>query len=447
MTISSSGRGLPRGPHGLTPSEVARNQRERLIAAMTEATAERGYVATPVSEVIKRAGVSRKTFYVHFEDRRDCLTAAYETAAAATLDRVQSAAHSAEKDQDRLLAIITALTRGAIEHPAASRLQTVEIAAGGQSALLLQEQLLLSLGNTLRSALAPARNAPPVPLMKTIAGGLLRVIDQRAGEGQLSDPVQLSRELASWARCYHPAPAAFARPPAQAAAADGALLSGPAHIGGRAPGTLSLTPRRISESSPRGVSPSFTAHSQRERILDAVANLCAQNGYVALTIDDVVAVAGVSLNTFYEHFKDKEDALLVAHEVGHVRGTAILDQMLGRASSWDEGVRNGVAALLGFFSSEPAFARLAAIETPIAGPQGAARSQAQREIYIRLMLDGAPRTPRLPAIASEAIAASLHAALFALATHGALRNPARAHSYATYLVLAPYLGASKALGS
>src|ERR1700739_1664107 len=94
MSVSSSSRGrrgLPRGPHGLTPSEVARSQRERLLAAMTDAVAELGYTATPVSEVIERAGVSRKTFYVHFRDRRDCLVAAYEQAAARMLDRLDSA--------------------------------------------------------------------------------------------------------------------------------------------------------------------------------------------------------------------------------------------------------------------------------------------------------------------------------------------------------------------
>jgi hypothetical protein len=65
--------------------------------------------------------------------------------------------------------------------------------------------------------------------------------------------------------------------------------------------------------------------------------------------------------------------------------------------------------------------------------------------YARLLLDGAPRSRRPPTVAREAIAAALHAAVFTYATRRAIRDPIRAHSYATYLVLAPYLGPEKAL--
>lgn len=449
MSISSSSRGrrgLPRGPHGLTPSEVAQSQRERLLAAMAQAIAERGYTATPVSEVIERAGVSRKTFYVHFQDRRDCLVAAYDQAAATTLANVKATAQKTESPRAKLPAMITALCESAAQDPAAFRLQVVEIAAAGQAALLSREQLIVSIGALLRTGLESESSAPPVPLMGLITGGLLRVIQQRAASGELQRPSELVRELTRWARSYYPMPNALASVDSQAIGEIATLQAPRVPIGGRAPGTLSLTPKRMPESASR-VSPSFTAHSQRERILDAVATLCASKGYVALTVDEIVALASVSLNTFYEHFKDKEDAFLVAHELGHVRATAALEQTLALAPSWDTGVRDGIAALLGFFFSEPSFARMAAIEAPIASPQTAARAAVHLATYAQLLLDGAPRSRRPPNIAEAAIAASLHAAVFAYAVHGVIRDPVRAHSYATYLALAPFLGPNKAFTS
>jgi hypothetical protein len=130
-----------------------------------------------------------------------------------------------------------------------------------------------------------------------------------------------------------------------------------------------------------------------------------------------------------------------------VRGTAILEQMLSLAPSWEVGVRDGIGALLDFFYSEPSFARLAAVDAPIASPLLAARARAQLDIYAQLLLEGAPSAQRPPAIVVQAIGASLQAALFAFAVHGVIRDPAKAHIYTTYLVLAPVLGPQKAARS
>lgn len=71
---------LPRGPHDLTREQVEASQRRRLIAAMTSAVGELGFVRTSVAEVLQRAGVSRTTFYVFFKDKEDCFIAAFDAA-------------------------------------------------------------------------------------------------------------------------------------------------------------------------------------------------------------------------------------------------------------------------------------------------------------------------------------------------------------------------------
>ena len=71
---------LPRGRHGLSPEFVARNQRERLIAGLTEALYEVGYQKTTVSLIGQRAAVSKSDFYKHFESKDDCFIAAYDAA-------------------------------------------------------------------------------------------------------------------------------------------------------------------------------------------------------------------------------------------------------------------------------------------------------------------------------------------------------------------------------
>ena len=71
---------LPRGRHGLTRAEVESSQRDRLLDAMADAMSEQGYVATPVADVIKRAGVSRESFYELFSSKLDCFMSAFDIA-------------------------------------------------------------------------------------------------------------------------------------------------------------------------------------------------------------------------------------------------------------------------------------------------------------------------------------------------------------------------------
>ena len=60
---------------------VARSQRERLVEAMTVVAARHGYAEASVARVVKQAGMSRATFYDHFENRDDCFLAAFRRAA------------------------------------------------------------------------------------------------------------------------------------------------------------------------------------------------------------------------------------------------------------------------------------------------------------------------------------------------------------------------------
>src|SRR5271156_3523444 len=71
---------LPRGRHGLSPEFVARNQRDRLIAALILTLDEVGYQKTTVSMIGRRAAVSKSDFYKHFDSKDECFLAAYDFA-------------------------------------------------------------------------------------------------------------------------------------------------------------------------------------------------------------------------------------------------------------------------------------------------------------------------------------------------------------------------------
>lgn len=57
---------------------MARHQRGRLEGAMIEAVSRNGYGDTTLQELVTLAGVSKATFYEHFESKQDCFLCAFD---------------------------------------------------------------------------------------------------------------------------------------------------------------------------------------------------------------------------------------------------------------------------------------------------------------------------------------------------------------------------------
>ncbi len=445
MAVSSHGKRaggkLPRGPHRLTSEEVAADQRQRLIDAMLQLAAERGYAATTVADIIKRAEVSRKTFYAHFNERRQLLLAAFDATAPAVFAEVETASQRTGGPTRQLEALMLRLCRLARESPGTIALSTIEIAAD-PAGLQRRDKLMDEYGQLIDRCLRSDGKHPPMPatLAQALAGGTHRTIDTHLREGRARELVALAPQLARWTRGYHPFPPTLE---AEAPQASCWSIAPNGLVGGRAPGTLTLAPKDYLPV-PRQRSSSFTHHANRERILDAVAQLNFKRGYTSLTAQAIADRADVSERAFLAHFKDKDDAFAAAVELGHMKGQAIVERARCATPDWPSGVRDAVYALLDFLGSEPYFTRLAFVDAPLAGPAMARRAHEHAAAYARLLLEGAPQRRRPPKIAPEA---AVHG-LFELAFHHAVQHrvaelPRLAHEGA-YLVMAPFLGVTEA---
>jgi AcrR family transcriptional regulator len=135
-------RRLPRGTHGLDPSLVAASQRTRLLEAVGGAVAEKGYAATTIDDIVRGAGVSKKTFYEHFQDKLGAFLAAYEAASDQLYEHVRIAQDAAaDVWLERTHAGIRAYLRWLAAEPALARVFLIEVAAAGPEALARRERL------------------------------------------------------------------------------------------------------------------------------------------------------------------------------------------------------------------------------------------------------------------------------------------------------------------
>jgi|SRR6478672_1738156 len=185
---------LPRGRHGLSPEFVARNQRERLIAGLTEALYEGGYQKTTVSMIGQRAAVSKSDFYKHFESKDECFIAAYDAAVKRIRECVTSACeeNQGEAWPRRVGAAIDALLKQLSSSPALASITLVEGLRAGREVYDRYQAALESFVSLLHEGApaAPQGKKAPEATGEAVVGGIASLLGRRvlAGEAeQLSE--------------------------------------------------------------------------------------------------------------------------------------------------------------------------------------------------------------------------------------------------------------------
>jgi AcrR family transcriptional regulator len=439
---------LPRGPHSLSRKEVAANQRTRIMSAMIDVVGEQGYGATMVAHVTKRAGLSRKAFYEQFADKQECFLATYDMIVADGFARVADATREAGGMQEELGFGLEVLFKRANESPSIQRLVLLEIAGVGPAGIARRERLISTYEGMLRENLgaSPRPGIIPNPLLRAVVGAFLKVLYARVQSGAQKQLPALIPDLVRWSFTYYPLPDTLneigeLRP-------TGSLTS---LVGGRAPGSLSpwstSSRRRAANRRTPGLSRSFIVHNQRERILDAVAQLSAEKGYANTTLEDIAERASISLQAFYEHFANKEDAFLVAYEVGHGKGLALVERVHDAAPDWPQAVRDGILALLEFLASEPAFAHLALVDALIATTRTADRANKAIVQYGQLLAPGFKEPPTdkgPPEVTIEAIAGGIFELCLTYTAQGHASELTELAPWVIYFALAPFIGPEEA---
>jgi AcrR family transcriptional regulator len=173
-------RRLPRGTHGLDRGVVEASQRTRLLEAVGRAVAERGYAAATIDDVVRRAGVSKKTFYDHFQTKEDCFLAAYEAAAEELFAHVLDAHAAQDGWLERSRSGIAAYLRWLAAEPALARVFLIEVGAAGPRAAERRERLRDRYADLMRELQDQARaETPSLPrLPEEVFHALVAAVDE-----------------------------------------------------------------------------------------------------------------------------------------------------------------------------------------------------------------------------------------------------------------------------
>jgi AcrR family transcriptional regulator len=188
---------LTGGPHGIPRAVVHEVQRGRLLDALAEVMAEEGYLNTTVHKILKRAGISRRTFYEIFTDKEDCFLVAYQEAADHVIVLVQRACRLGGTPEMRVENGLRVIFEFAEREPHVARMFVVEVMAAGAKARKRRAETMARLTDLAASALEERCETRHEALLRArvLAGGVHEMIYDALARGDTKGISDLAEEV------------------------------------------------------------------------------------------------------------------------------------------------------------------------------------------------------------------------------------------------------------
>jgi AcrR family transcriptional regulator len=160
-------------------------QRERIVRATAQVTAQVGYARLTIPAISAAAGTSNQTFYEHFDGKTQAFTAAFQELSGRALHAVYSAAVTQNAWQPAVEAGLRGFLEYVAEEPLFARLAFFELPTVGTSTLDEIEGTAWRFGAFLEpEALPPDLTPAPPVIVEAIGGGMWAVIQYEIASGR-----------------------------------------------------------------------------------------------------------------------------------------------------------------------------------------------------------------------------------------------------------------------
>lgn len=177
---------------------IAGHKRRRMMDAVAELTAEKGYDATKIADIVRRAKVARKTLYDNFDGKEELFLAAVDFYLAELRDRVTVACAESEGPWQRHVdAGLAAFLGFLAERPVAARMCMIEALSATPEAAARYDAAVHDFVEMLREAVPPESGLPDT-IEETLVGGVAWIANQQIRRGEAERAEELLPELSEF---------------------------------------------------------------------------------------------------------------------------------------------------------------------------------------------------------------------------------------------------------
>ncbi len=394
--------------------QVVRNQRARLCGGMIESVAGRGYHATTITDITALAGVSRRAFYEHFDNKEVCLLATHNSIVGHARKGVIAACSSHRGWTSQLHAACKSIFEEVLERPKYAHLVLIDSLGIRPGAVERMELVNLAFERLLHVALRTQSSDPYVPCLpaRAIVGGVRHALFERVRERREPELYTLADDVLDWIESY--------RLPRKA--------------------RLVLRPCSVTDV-PQRPSDFLMRKDSQARILAATAQLICDRGYVSVTDSQLAKTARLPTQALHKQFPNKEACFLQTIEAFTNEALTLVEAEMRRARSWPTEVHRAMNVYVDYLVSHQALMRLAFVDVFDMGPMVVEHLTRSVEEFTKLLTDSGPVPHSGRLVAREAITGAIWAIIFGHASHQRISElPALANEL-TFIVLAPYIGA------
>jgi AcrR family transcriptional regulator len=171
--------------------DAAAAHRHRLLEAMALAVATKGYAETTIADIVREAGVSRRTFYEHFATKSDCLIALYEAASRNAIKVLRDAINPSRSWETQVEQAMAAYLACLSQNPVLMRTLFVEILGLGAEGLAarrrVNEEIAAFMLNVVNAGRKGRKNKEPLSpeIAMAVVGGINELVLQAIEQDQL----------------------------------------------------------------------------------------------------------------------------------------------------------------------------------------------------------------------------------------------------------------------
>jgi len=177
---------------------VASHKRRRMMEAVAELTAEQGYEATKIADIVRRAAVARKTLYDNFDGKEDLFLSAVNTMLTEMRAAIEAACEEAgDSPEEAIVASLEALLDFVAEHPAAAKMCMLEAISATPSSARLYDVAVRDCVELLR-ANPPSDASLPETIEESLVGGVAWILQLKIRKGEAEQAPDLLPELSQF---------------------------------------------------------------------------------------------------------------------------------------------------------------------------------------------------------------------------------------------------------